>query len=160
MAKINIIQQPISTQDFQIKMRKSKKNHNFELCKALCFTRIDPWKAKIESWYSCQHSRVPRIFEKLLQKGKDWSLPLKDRVLQEYSLEIPLPALVWNFYLISTKGSNLNPKGSSPDDQDSILVLKLLIFPRPFLSLLFHEISIDIFFNSWVHYSSECSSSG
>ena len=45
-------------------------------------------------------------------------------------------------------------------NKDSILVLKFMIFLRPFLSLLFHVISIDVSFNSRVHYSSECSSSG
>ena len=110
MGEINLIQRPVSIQDFQRNMRFGQKNHSGFLeksqlwsYKVFWFIKINPCRARIEfaSSYQCAH--VPRISEKPLQKRKTQSFILKDWVLKEYSSKILLPTLVWIFKLIYTK---------------------------------------------------------
>ena len=100
-----------------------RKNHVLAIWNAVCLWRIDLFLGiKIE---------IPRSREsrrKLLQKGNDRFLPLKDRSLKGYSLwdssfykDRPiinegsiLVALVWNFCLICTQRSILEYQRIDP----------------------------------------------
>ena len=59
----------------------------YAICRAICFISIDPCKTRIDLSHGIQGFCIPRISKKLLQKGNDRSLSLKNRSLKEYSLK-------------------------------------------------------------------------